>query len=671
MALKIFKENQYSTFHCAFRVGIQGADVTSYVMDDSITVRYSDRGGPNTVSFSLQNAYDNFVLTEENLGWDSKKQTANPQQGKWRGSFLTGDQPHYSEKPKQIIYEYKEYINLRTTNSVESSDDIKIPTYEFKPGTIVFNKNDPVRIFIHNPLTELLGGEAGEWIPFFTGFIDNKPVTTDYINGESKINITASCIKKQLQMMRLTFTPIVEYSGDMINELLYDTADAGFYRDLIWQDNQGIYQHPFTDKNFHDSISILLLGDQNLPEGQQRNRSRVGFVTRGTTVRGVDPNALDISVYDPNTKAELPEKRLRGGFNMEAWHELLMFGNRHNTAFSPDSTPYYTTNEVTEILARTVTYDTEYSPWAARLHMLLPPTNVELTRLMDENVKEVRQRREWLQTRYDVILQLCNLLDFQFLTTPMGDIVFEYPMYDYVPYDYGPSWENCFIIDKFAQKDTLDTEAGDIISGLIATAGIDTFVGQGTDQVIEGYFNKVIIKSDVLAGKYGARYESWEAPIGRQAEKGVSMDNLRIAALIEFQRRLADVDRATLSFAFHPFLFPNRNIMWTKKNKLAWISSVEYSINLFKDIQCNVDVSYVRDYTLIESDSGFALDYRYIFGGAQMPLSYKDIQTASSVETRLKGNQGVHVLYEPNQTEKSQSIEEQVNDISKDTRGDR
>jgi hypothetical protein len=89
-ALVIFEERSYQALYEDFRIFIQGVDVTPWVTG-SVSVTRTNRDGPNTCTFTLDNAMDRFVLTDENLNDD-----------KWRD---TNDR--YSEAAKHGIYLYK------------------------------------------------------------------------------------------------------------------------------------------------------------------------------------------------------------------------------------------------------------------------------------------------------------------------------------------------------------------------------------------------------------------------------------------------------------------------------------------------------------------------------------------------------------------------------------
>jgi len=709
MAIKVkqmFQERNYSVIYMALRVCIQGAEVTSFITEDGISVSYSDRDGPNTCSFSLQNSFNAFTLTEKNLD------RSLPDTERWRGYFKTGGtsdrfQPMYSEIPKRKIYEYKSIYNFYETDRDGNKTD---KTYSFKPGTLILNKHDPIRIFIHNPNKEIMsnGTDEEEWIPFFTGFLEKHTIQNNYLNGATKIQITGNCLKTQLKRMRMSFTQIVQFRDEQINEAVYNSAKSNIlYSDMWWDyaSNSKDTEHPLAGMPFVEIIMAMLLGKQESLD--KPRRGRVGFLKMGEEWRGRDPFNLTKWTYklDENG-AEVISKKYPGQ-TLERWYRLLQFGNlgspKDIEGGSYRENLYYTANDVSKIFDETTTYGV-YSPWRSKIHFLLPSQEDELTTLLDEITISSRQSRQW-KTREEVIREVCELIDFQWITTPCGDLAFEFPMYDYIPDEYGFKWSNTFKVDKFIKEDTLETEAGEIITGLIVTPGIEIREFSNVQGLVEGMYDKVFVKSDILAGKYGINVESYPAPLTRTMTKVKAVEesvdklarqekSLKVFALIEFQKRLSRSDQATIGFVYHPYLLPNRNIQYgesevvtkikgkeksddkkvvklkeeertlqTKPNKIGWIASVTYDIALFKEATVSLELKYLRDYSL---DKFGIPRYTYIFGGSRMPISFRS-GIDDGIETVLQRDHGIHIDHIPADKDKAQTPEEQEQELNSQT----
>lgn len=102
-ALIRFREESYQYLFHDVRVFVQGAEVSNW-LTGSLSINLTEKDGQNVASFTLDNAFDRFVITEENLGIDPDSgETGTPQ---WR---LNADPAHtaVSERAKYEIFLYK------------------------------------------------------------------------------------------------------------------------------------------------------------------------------------------------------------------------------------------------------------------------------------------------------------------------------------------------------------------------------------------------------------------------------------------------------------------------------------------------------------------------------------------------------------------------------------
>lgn len=758
---KIFHENKNSVFYAAFRVSIQGAEVTQFIVDEGISIHYSDRDGFNSATFTLSNPFFNFVLRPENFGVRSRPDnpllpsTESLPNPVWRGPLNTELHPIYSEIPKKQIYDYKQQINW----SFET-EGTAINVYDFIPGQLIINKNDPVRIFLHNPMKEAIGKTDEEWIPIFTGFIENHPEATDYYSGKSTISINCNCIKKMLQRMRTSLNPISQFTEEQRNTLRSDKQNAyQLFADVAYEGlKDGVEQHPLANKDFFTAMLVLLLGARD--DVGEFDDTRVGFLGLGEVWKSgiqeeIDPVVIDIlkEFEQPETNENKKEvkdfvvdvlKAKREGTSASAlsekypvfnedkikylsekieiawnyynenntdpvfkvtkytvdslqhtststntggasdasskttqkrtikisklgeettetdlndWYNLLIFGDlsMQSQVFDDDGVSigseldnvktFYSKKDVNTILKESTTYG-KYSPWRMNIHFLVPDDKNAFKRLEDQVLVRAVESREWI-TRYDAILKIVELLDYQWITTGIGDIVFEIPMYDFLPEDYTSYWEDVFIVDKFALSDSVDTEAGDVVSGLTVSPRISTFISESDSQLTQlGFVDRISVISDVLAAKYGVFYDSYEAPIGKPLESGIENNILKMFAFIEYQKRLANVESLSVNFVLHPYLLPNRNLLYAKRLKIGWITSVDYNINLFQDIQCSVELKFPRNYSEVVNEDGEKfIRTTYFFGGNKMAVSHKQHVSVSldNLEKEAK-KQGIRII---------------------------
>lgn len=317
-----FREDQHQAFFVDVMVYVAGFDVTNWITG-SVRITIVARDGWNTVSFTLQNANDNFVITPENI------------KGKWRTD--SGLSPIYSEKAKKDIYDYKNghadnRIDIDSPWSALSKNDIhqlkqtgggltKGMTAEkvepsilaavgarmwpLDPYRVIFHKHDPIRVFYHHPLTP----EDG-WLPGFTGYLDTYSFDDNYENGESTISISGYDIRALAQKMRLAQNPISS-SGNAfvvnVEQRLEAKIFMSFNSNKLLKDSiapGGKYTTFLAEKNFEDVIRTLTVGDPI------RKVGGIGSMQWGETITYLG---------DPNNKSDAVPL-------LENWHTLSLLG---------------------------------------------------------------------------------------------------------------------------------------------------------------------------------------------------------------------------------------------------------------------------------------------------------------------------------------------------------
>lgn len=309
-----FIENQHDAFFCDVMIHVCGVDVTQWVTG-SVSITLAGRDGMNSCSFTLNNAYGNFVLTPRNLR-DPKNEF-----GTWRGVLGKGSAAYnepaaavYSEQAKFAIFQYKNthpsnIVNGETyyepkqrtklfaepeedpvLDKIQSNLDENISTkvngqvikskeqfeemarqglalnkglgsrmWPLDPHRAIFHKNDPVRIFYHNPLSP-----EDEWLPAFTGYVESYPWDDNYENGESTINISCSDIRILMQRMRWQNNP-VSFSGSPVplyleSQISKVSATSRLFKDYLA--DSGPHERPFVNQRFPEIMFTLTLGSR-------------------------------------------------------------------------------------------------------------------------------------------------------------------------------------------------------------------------------------------------------------------------------------------------------------------------------------------------------------------------------------------------------------------------
>ncbi len=727
LALIQFEEQRYQVFFLDIRIFIQGVEVTQHVTG-TVTITKSNRDGAGSASFTLDNALDRFIITEENLD------------GVWRD---TNDK--YSEAAKHSIYLYKkgareatqdriaELINERfeknlaaiqsdkdeknkrrgkrnvdrkdaeispaerkeLENAVSDTlqdlsaedierniDDVGQAVFEqlaarglsqrlaleiadeqsnrrfrqltksnrVRPtsdgpvkeinedGTLsegsgrhkrqkhirnpidpdtgdsrwplaerstVFHKNDTVRIFIHNPLTE-----DDWWLYGFTGFINTYPVQTDYITNQSTLTINCFDIRALMQKMRIgqnAHLPLIAPEPLFLDR-------TSIFADLLVSSRWG---SSFANLSFEEAISRFITGTGKDGKGGGRQfgvgEFQVGKIV--TYPKNSDPTTPDSKAileelhtlcingpsdkFDPLALAEAGQTQLFSGLLG------LFFGRFANMK-------RLTSADVLRI-GRGSTISGPSSPLRGFVHFLLPEEGTAARNLVQIGFDAGTDQRDWV-TRFEVVTDFCARIDYEWTVLPNGDMAFEFPMYDFSPEDFG-DWKNVFEADLHLVNGSFSDEGEDIITALIVQGGVSDRTRQ-LDITSEGgprtFALRGVVQSSIMAARVGVTVDNASLPFVASRER------LRSLGLVEFQKRLANANSLDMDFGFRPFITPNRPLLNKVEKRIGLTSSITETIGIFDKASTAASVRFIRQ---VREDGKF----RFITGGDSMPISYRNI----------------------------------------------
>lgn len=745
-ALVRFKERSYQALYQDFRVYIQGVEVTAFV-SSSLAITYSNRDGPNTCTFTLDNAMDRFVVTADNLA------------GTWRDT-----RDRYSEAAKHAIYLYKTGQSVVTQDRIAQLTDVlyarnkeidevrtpleiaripndsrrnslarnlardqgelatiqrevrrviaydtvhdmppdvvldqpdKVeaavaqklvdeglsqalasqiakeevaqrrrqlvranrqrpaangPAVEVNPDqtdselkgrfrreqnirnpvdsdtgdsrwplqerSIIFHKNDPVRVFLHNPLT----ADNDEWMYGFTGFVDQYPVQTDYLTGQSTVQIQCYDIKALMQKMRVqqnSVFPTVEPT-----QLFQDRSSI--FADMIAPSGSRL-NHTFANLSLEDSLAILTTGTRIDRRGQGRRF-------------GVGDLAVGKIVTYPVT--ENPDDDVNRA-TLEEWHTLCLNGAAPLTSTNEIADTTLLTRQHVELIGRETTSDGAYAPTRGFVHFLLPKDGTAARNLTQTSFDSGSEQRDFV-TRFEIITDFCSRLDYEWLVLPNGDLAFEFPMYDFLPEDFG-DYKSAFEADYHLINGNMADESGDIVTAVVVSGGparteVDAYGNAPASVVPRG-----IIQSSVMAARVGVTVEEVSLPFVQNAAR------LRSLGFIEFQKRLAAASSFDMEFGFRPFIVPNRPVYNLLEKRMGLTSSVTNSMEVFGACSTGTSLKYVRQ---VRADGTF----RFITGGDSLPISYRKIFPGN---TKSVGNATVGVRTSLEQDGDSSALENQ------------
>lgn len=665
-----FTELRNSVFYHNIKVFIFGADVTPW-LTGALTFSRAGRNGTNTCQFTLSNPLDAFSMTSRNLtpadGVDFSRDDAI-----LTGQYRTIDPSMiggaYSELAKFQIISRKlsdQALNLKhqvetfgligqnLSDREHTRDSSQVQSeftdrYPFSEGSLCIHKHDPVRVFIQNPFQR--GDDA--WTCEFTGYIDTKPYSQNYVNGLSQISVTCQDIRLLMQGMRVQVNPsslignentllFREGSLDNVRKSAVLPDDTNFFEDFL-ATRTGL-SHVLGGQTFQQSIETLLFGDAENASTRRRKeqgtgstdikRGGVGNLSKGLTFN-----------FDPEQSAE--------DF-FENWNNLIIFGDRRKQLGSGTLGGYLTELQVDEMGSQTFPGG-EWSPDNSLVHFLFPAEGSPLSNLVSfaKGDANVIAKIEW-ESRLDLITKVCSSIDYQMYVTGLGDIVFEFPFYDFLPNSFGEVYKELYVFHRHLIQDTINDEGGEPIAALrLSSHRLNEEELKGNPEK-EGNSGGVAtsaevvrtIFSNVMASRYGAHVETLSFP-------GIR-DHNRLTQLgfIEFNKRIAKFNKFGFDATFRPYLGINRPIFHGAKQRFGISESVVYTYQIRGEVTMTLDLSYTRK----KEKDGF---FRFITGGERVPISYNTIYDRNQVFVK---NQGVTADKEPDSAPSSTPASKESN----------
>jgi len=643
-----FREQQRQVQNYDYLIYVCGVEVSAYT--EGIEVTRTDRSAPGSVSITFANPFDQWVLTRQNL----------------KGAYRMAND-RYSEAPKAKIYRKKKNLSARLqikrkspatpdtfggsvnaqpgnlreeadlSNPANVASEEFLQRYAFGPGSCIFSKLDPVKIFIRNPYSD--PDTTDQWIPFFTGTIDTKPLVTDYISGMSKVTVNCFDIRASMQGMRIAVNP---YKNDLLahgavsgggasskNVISFTSDSVGFFKDYYPTNNaptDSVYNNIFAGKTFVDAVSMIITGQTGWVNSNKTNTVKegdgVGEFQPGEVFRYVNPQQ---SIREGSPKTDL-----------SSWDLLCLFGAKRD---------YWTAQEC-KLAGENSFYDGTGHPFTGKLHWLLPGQNLVVSSLIEEQaggVTDICGSPDWTD-RYSLLVQMANQIDYQFTVTGTGDIVFEFPMYDFHPDNFAQH-PGVYQTLMHVKNDSISDEGGEVLAGLECVSISSQLGKKQATQALNATATqlnvpdwRVVVFSNVLASKYGARIQnvSFTGVVDEEAMKRL--------AVVEFQKRLAEANKLSLTVTFRPFLMPNRPFLYAEPNRtrLGRTTSISYAMTMFQEPTMSLGLGCVR-LPLYNAQTG-QISFQHIMGSEAMAFSYIEIlEMPSNFKFVGNGDRGIAV----------------------------
>lgn len=362
---------------------------------------------------------------------------------------------------------------------------------------------------------------------------------------------------------------------------------------------------------------------------QSLRQQTVAKVFRGP-IMGIGNLTLGFTPVYPQGK---PQKLL------EEWHHRMLFGDllpdpkegQQKYGIMSGDYGYLTAAEM-YFIGLNSDGGEMYSPWEASVHFLLPSGANEVAHnfIQYNQINDEQERREW-ETRLDMIDDLTERVDYQWYVNPAGDIVFEFPFYDFYPEDFGPSHPvkiTSNVTNSYNKKDPLpmcfrvldtptNTDSSDEESEpttMVHVVGGYAWLDAAPD-LPSAQMPQAWAWCPAMLARYGPNTKPISLPWLAEGKEEI----LRNWALIYFQKMLMSVSTVSATHDNRPYLLPNRPYHIVPEGKMGLILSVNYGLSPPPSSpNTSVNLGFIRT----QAPDG---SWRLITGSPHMPMSYKTL----------------------------------------------
>jgi hypothetical protein len=216
----------------------------------------------------------------------------------------------------------------------------------------------------------------------------------------------------------------------------------------------------------------------------------------------------------------------------------------------------------------------------------------------------------------------CKVIDYQMYVNGMGDLIFEFPMYDFKGSDFG-GYRDLYKFYGHLVSDSVNDEGGPMVTAIkVQSRGAINKVNvtpsqdpSALDHYSADQLNRTVY-SKVMQARIGGTEETMYVP------GIINEGRLEQIALIELQKRTAQYDSFDFDCTMRPFLGVNRPIMNEVRQRFGISRSVDYTWNIRQDAHVHIDLNYVRK---LDHNGGYAT----ISGSTSTPISYSKIYTGA------------------------------------------
>ena len=685
----------------ACKVYIYGIDVTLDVLD--VDVRWQNGRAPNIASISLVNPNDRYIFTTKDLVaiYDDKKLrdaasrtktiltgTSYTDETADTNSYYTASDPDYDtidavllENARHLTPDVKrnvvsQKITIRTDNvsqlDISGQESTLKPLtatayrYPFQAEDPIFHANDPVRIFFRDPW------DSTRWYHMMTGFITDFDDHVDE-NNQAILTITVEGTTKQFRYARINSNPTAvlgqnqKVKGDAENPSFYS---AGFYNLTLPEilfiatfgyDPTGM-KGKFLVKNGPHGESLLTASFDGVGSYCYERSAVVEYGGSGASDPVVSSsNITTISVGSLSEYQSLIDHEVK----VSDLTDMILYD--HSTT---GKLPVFDDNKKNDplyIMDYIGTRPNLYPVGGGRLIILVPKNlNANINReILLKDIAQSSSLQTELKSRLGIIHDTMERIEFSFHESPKGDLICEFPLYDFDPSDFGlnstvphASIENGVIVKHqtvkrgpfgnrycFEKRDTYNYSKG-ISDEKVRTqmscfySLIQNYTPGGSSEILSN--PKTVILNHLL-DLYGTRLE--QAPL-----RGYIHTPEAALAYAQLLLNMCNADARSLGINAVPNfgVCLNRPIYFKQKNCIGCLVSTNHSIKWNSSVDTRLNLRYIRGWDgLIDKYGNPVLtpigglpsnpfDYKTLFGLRNVDSGAAKMPTTTNTSPNFK-----------------------------------
>lgn len=702
----------------AYRVFIFGVDVTKDVLDVDVT--YNIGRGSSTCSITLANNFDKYVFTTQDLkvlfkGFDEIQAAAEKAASvpfseydgaveHWVNSIPSEEviNQQLVENAQEIRYEVKRTvitskIKVRTRNVPGVDISGKVSTLKPLRGDVfryplqaedpIFHPNDPIRIFFRDIF------DPRRWYHMFSGFVSDFDDSISE-NNENILTIVGEGPSRLLRYGRITTNPgiidinvIADAEIDAVNRTFHT---AGFvnltlpeimFVMIFGNDPSGINENQVSiQRTGPDGKTLTELGKINGIGNFNYRRSIA--LEYGPSVAGNVEDSLKQSVI-PVTKIGT-----LGEYQSVIDHEVLESDLIEMAAQNATNIKDLVSIQELPVRSDTGKIDTLaiidfigtnpqlYPVDGGRLIMLIPASiHPEVNReiVLKDIIDNVALKTEF-RSRLGMIYDTLDRIDFVFYDSPKGDLICEFPLYDFDPddWDLGKKFPHITTHNNSIQKDNVTSSSavnskGQTLSQFLTNDNIaarkfntdsqylergpfgDKWIIKRRDTInFSRQFSDEKVRTQITAPWYPIQHwtslgssDAFSAPavitlkhlvplyglrLEQTDSKGIpsSIEAAHYHASVTLNRMNADAKNIGINALANWGLWLNRPIYFERRNCIATVVSLTHRIvwGMNGSADTRINVNHIRGWDGLVDDKGDPV-YTPLGGTPSQPLDYK------------------------------------------------